>query len=154
MFPKPSRTERKKGELAVRRGRELALSKAKAAVRRRDKVCRFPRCGCRRLGLRLEVAHDVHQGMGGNPLTDRNHTPNMVLLCTHRHQFGPVSFHKGTLRVMFLSRDGFDGPVKWMLNRGPESVFRELARERRPGVLEPPTDWQNRMLDVLSELEL
>jgi hypothetical protein len=156
MFPKPSRTARKKRENKQQSEREQLEAQAKVHVRIRDKTCRFPRCGCQRRAfrLRLEVAHIEHKGAGGNPDGTRSTEGGMVLLCSHRHQHGAVSLHKGTLKVHFLSRRMFNGPVAWLLNRGPDSVWRELARESRPGVLEPLTEWQERMLETLAQLEL
>ena len=155
MFPKPSRTERVKVELSSKRAGKRAELDAKAAVRRRDKVCRFPLCGCRRLGLRLEVSHEEHKGMGGNPAGDKNVPENLVLLCVHRHQDGAISRHKGTLRVRFLSRAGFDGPVAWMVDLGTTSPrWTEVAREVAPGQLEALTEKQRGLLEALAEMEL
>jgi hypothetical protein len=152
-FPKPSRTERKKDEHARKVAREHVEDAAKAAARRRDKVCRFPLCGCRRLGLRLEVAHDEHKGMGGNPAGNRNVPENLVLMCIHRHQFGGISFHKGTLRADFLTARGFDGPVKWFVNLERDR-WTEVAREVSPGILEALAEKQRGLLEALAAMDL
>lgn len=144
-IPKPSRTARKLAEHKRRLERETHEETEKRAVRRRDKRCRFPLCGCHRLGLRLEVSHDVHKGAGGNPTGDRSDRRSMILLCVHRHQDGLVSRHKGTLRILPLVRGlGFEGPVRFMWNTI------ELARESAPGVLEPLTEEQRARLLILA----
>lgn len=157
MLPKPSRTDRLKDEHARKLARELVEDKAKAEARRRDRTCRFPLCGCRRLQLRLEVAHVQHKGSGGNPAGDRNVPENLILLCVHRHQFGGISLHKGTLRVVSLSSRGCDGPVKWMVDlsyAGSVQRWTEAAREVAPGVLEPLTEKQRGLLEALAALDL
>jgi len=117
----------KKGATALKLAkRDLAKERKaheeseKAKVRRRDKGCRFPLCGCRRLGLALkaspEVSHDKHKAMGGNPSGDRSMAAGMIQLCKHRHQDGFISRHKGGLRVVFLTDQGFNGPVEWQID--------------------------------------
>lgn len=167
--PKPSRTARKKAQLETRATRRLKEDKAKRAVRTRDPICRFPLCGCRRLKLPLQVSHDVHKGMGGNPAGDRSITPTMVRLCDHRHQFGIVSRHAGTLRAVPLSDTGYDGPVAWEVDT--ETLLRhavvpasalvetrggwfEVARESKPGVLEPFNHIQGYILGVLAGMDI
>jgi hypothetical protein len=173
-FPKPSRTARIKAEAKADRELKHDEDKAKAAVRRRDRVCRFPLCGCRKLGLVLkafaEVSHAKHKGMGGNPSGDRSITGLMVLLCRHRHQDGAVSRHAGTLRAVYLTAAGFDGPVAWRVEQGaffklwqfPPDVLTteddgrlwvEVAREVRPGKLETLLEWQAATLAHLAEME-
>lgn len=133
--------------------------KQKAHVRRRDKVCRFPLCGCRKLRMRLEVSHVTHKGMGGNPLGDRSLPSIMVLLCVHRHQDGAVSRHKGTLKAQYLTASKFNGPVAWLIDTNAAGVthrrgqhWKEVARESAPGVLEPLTPWQLGVLTMLATM--
>lgn len=163
---KTSRTATKKAKLKDRLKTKTEEKKNKGNVRKRDRVCRFPLCGCRKLGLNIqarpEVSHDRHKGIGGNRAGDRSTTALMVLLCLHRHQDGIVSRHKGTLRAVYLTSAGYDGPVAWeidveAINRhgaGREPHWREVARERTPGVLEPLTDWQRSTLELLAEMDL
>lgn len=152
MFQKPNRTDRKKKERQSKAALKQAEARAKAWVRRRDRVCRFPLCRCREIGLTLEVSHHLHKGMGGNPEGDRNTPENMVLLCTHRHRDGRISRHHGTLRVRFLTRHGFEGPVAWMVDWGTTGTrWVEVARESAPGVWEPLTAHQ---ADILSDLAM
>jgi hypothetical protein len=142
MFPKPSRTARKLQTRGLRSARLAHEQREKAKVRKRDKGCRFPLCGCRRLGLRLEVAHGVlddpksqHKGMGGNPKGDRSDAKLMVLLCDHRHQFSVWSAHAGTLRAVARTADGFDGPVTWQVQQG-DFGWVDVAYETAPSALD------------------
>jgi hypothetical protein len=164
---KPSRTARKLKERRDRLDEKNKEQTAKRDVRRRERYkCRIPLCGCAKLGLvldaRLEVSHSKHKGMGGNPLGDRSVTELMVLLCSHRHQFGAISIHAGTLRVKFLTRDRFDGAVAWWIDANRlrsdygahPPKWRELARELSPAVWIPPNDWQRATLERLAEMEL
>ena len=153
MFPKPSRTERQIEHRTMRRANQKQEKDAKAAVRRRDRVCRFPLCGCRKAGLPLEVSHVVHKSMGGNPTGDRSTTATMLLLCRHRHQDGAVSIHKGTLRVVLLTAEGCDGPVEWQIADG--DGWRTVAREYRPSdlVRADVRDWQWAILEDLARLD-
>jgi len=139
-LPKPSHTERKRAEQDRRRGRQQDERDAKAQVRRRDRICRFPGCGCKRLHLRLEVAHVRHKGAGGNPAGDRNDPANLLLLCTHRHRYGRVSLHAGTLRVRCLTARGTNGPVAWdmvweVISEKCRQEWVTLAEEARPGLV-------------------
>lgn len=163
---KPSRTARVKKAKKARAKLDTREETEKRQVRRRDRGCRFPLCGCRRLKLRLEVSHVKHKGMGGNPAGDRSIAREMVQLCTHRHQFGAVSRHAGTLRAKYLTTRGFDGPVAWeadygtllrtvprLMIVGRASDWVELARERAVSVLEPLDSWQTHILETLGAME-
>ena len=87
----------------------------KALVRKRDKVCRFPLCGCRRFNLALHVAHHPahHKGMGGHPRGDRNATALLVLVCAARHREHAVSLDRQTVKWEPLSEAGANGPIEW-----------------------------------------
>jgi hypothetical protein len=164
--PKPSTTQRKQEEHQAKVELQARERGAKTAVRRRDRRCRFPFCGCQRLGLRLEVAHADHKGMGGNPEGDRSTPDRMILLCTHRHQDGAVSLHKGTLWAKPLTPAGYDGPVAWYVDAdtlfagmyryvAKAARWAEVGRERAVGVLEEGllTPQQRRILEKLGEME-
>lgn len=173
-FFKTGRTKlrRDKRQTALDRKRDENANKAK--VRRRDKGCRFPLCGCQRLGVSplkafQEVSHDKHKSMGGNPTGDRSTTAGMVQLCKHRHQDGMFSRHKGTLRVVFLTDRGFDGPVRWEIdlgwwlmvvhNRGTrrqrdEGDWWTIATETAVNVWQPFGPLQLERLQILAKMEV
>lgn len=166
---KPTATARKK-EKKQRRQKAAKLEDSnKGQVRRRDKSCRFPLCGCRRLGLALkaapEVSHSKHKGAGGNPNGERSAAILMVLLCRHRHQDGAVSIHKGTLRARFLSPLKFGGPIAWQVDADVlrpgsyrcvdrENRWVEIARETAVQQWEPFTIKQSAILFALAEMNL
>ncbi len=75
----------------------------KRAVRLRDRVCRWPRCSCHKLKLRLEVAHIVDKAQGGS-----SHRSNMILLCVEKHQ-GRPSLHSGDLAIRPQTLSGTEG---------------------------------------------
>lgn len=158
LFAKPSRTARKVAEWTARRDKERSERAEKAKVRRRDRICRFPLCGCGRLKLRLEVSHEVHKGMGSKDGVSS--APGMVLLCSHRHQHGAVSRHAGTLRARFLTGQGYDGPVAWDIDLralrglpGQSQEWVEVARETAPGRVGVLSERQSGLLRLLAEME-
>ena len=94
-----------------------AEERAKAEVRRRDKGCRFPLCGCGRLRLAREVSHSEHKGSGGNPAGDRSVAELMVYLCRERHRTNPFSIDKGTIAwEPVLKREGANGCIRWLVD--------------------------------------
>ena len=141
------RTERKRLE-----------DRHKAIVRKRDKRCRFPLCGCQRYKLACEVGHLVHKGMGGNPAGDRSTPSGMVYLCQHRHRRSRISIHAGTLRIEPLTDRGADGPLKWAVDGTslPERVgtsgWVEVGRETAVGVLVPVSRSQRAILTELAKM--
>lgn len=162
-FPKPSRTVRKKAEHDAKSSRRRDELKEKAKVRRRDAVCRFPLCGCKRLGLPLEVSHETHKGMGSKDGVST--ADQMVLLCSHRHRHGAISRHAGTLKARFVTPDRYDGAIAWyvdcevihakLFGAGAHGErWMEVARERRPGVLESLRPDQRGMLELLADMGL
>jgi hypothetical protein len=133
----------------------------KTAVRRRDRYCRFPLCGCRRFHLALHVSHQTHKGMGGNPREDRSTPDRMMLLCSARHKENSVSIDRGTLRWRALTKDGAAGPVAWEVQhheRWAGSPWRqkwvEVARETAVQSIEPPVAWQFAILQQLAKMEM
>lgn len=158
---KPSRTARKLATRKTRLERRTKEDQEKAKVRRRDRRCRFPLCGCRKLQLRLEVSHQEHKGIGGNPAGDRSTADKMIYLCVHRHQDGAISRHKGTLRIIARTAEGMNGPVIFEVdmnrleqNAASGQKWRRVAWESKPGVLEPLEPWQRALLEQLAEMEL
>lgn len=157
---KPSRTARKKAEKKKKTDRKTKERQSMDVARKADRGCRFPLCGCKKLGLRVEVAHLRHRGMGGNPKGDRTQPDNVISLCTHRHQHGAVSLHKGTLRIEPLTDAGTRGPVAFYIDRqyayteGPDGWFC-VAHETSPGMLAIPlTSMQLNTLGILAEMDL
>ena len=115
-FEKPSRTARLKATKKKKAAAGRTVVDAKLEVRKRESNrCRFPMCGCLKLGINLEVSHDRHVGMGGGK-PERSKTSGLMLLCAHRHQWGKVSIHKGTLKTVPLTDAGNDGPVRWLVD--------------------------------------
>lgn len=174
-------TKLKKEKHSRQRERQAAEDDNKARVRNRDRRCRFPLCGCHALKLALkafpEVSHSKHKSMGGNPSGDRSLAELMVYLCKHRHQDGPVSRHKGTMRALPLTTSGYDGPVSWQLEAdilglvavdagetpvpcrpfsdGPFGrVWVEIARESSVGTLLPfEFPWQEGVCRELAKMD-
>lgn len=135
---------------------------AKKEVRRRDKHCRFPLCGCRKGRPALHVSHQVHKGMGGNPKADRSVPELMVLLCAARHRENRISVDQGTVRWEALTAEGANGPIRWLLAPMtlyvPEDVLLhpmtefELARETAVQRLADLTPEQRKVLTVLARM--
>jgi hypothetical protein len=163
--PKPSRTARKKAKRTAVVGRQTTEATNKRAAKKRDgHRCRFPLCGCAKLKLRIESSHDAHKGMGGNPAGDRSLTSGLMTLCVHRHQDGIISRHKGTLRAVYLTDRGSDGPVAWEIDGGAylRSVVKhvsgmgwmEVAREVAVQRLAPLTEQQRSILEDLAGMDI
>lgn len=121
---KGTATRERRKKHRVQKAKETSAMKA---ARTRDKVCRFPLCPCKKLRLRLEVAHQVHRGMGGNPAGDRTTTAGLVLLCFERHQ-GRTSLHSGDVRWVPLGDRGADGLIRWEY-RTESGEWKMLASE-------------------------
>lgn len=158
VLAKPSRTARKIREHKEKLKLDRDELDNKAFVRRRDRFCRFPMCGCGRLKMRGEVSHGQHKGMGGNPAGDRSLAALMVLLCPHRHQHASVSIHAGTLKPRFLTSRKYGGPIAWLVDVSALSSkvirthWREVARESAINVWEPFHEWQYEILHRLGEM--
>jgi 5-methylcytosine-specific restriction endonuclease McrA len=87
-----------------RKSVEATRKAAKKFVRRDDGYrCRFPKCECRALNLRLEVAHVIPLSLGG---TDAH--ANLILLCTEKHR-GCPSLHSGDLKITCQTAMGTRG---------------------------------------------
>lgn len=99
--------------------------KNKATVRRRDRDCRFPLCGCKALKIMGHVAHRRHKGSGGNPARDRSCPADMILVCACRHRENRISLDRGTLRWEGQSNMMANGLVTW------EILTSELPKELR-----------------------
>lgn len=158
---KPSATLRKIKARKVRLDAKSSENDNKKEARKRDgHRCRFPRCGCRLLQLRLEVSHQQHKGAGGDITGKRSPVSGLITFCVHRHQHGPVSIHKGTLRARPLTPAGTNGQVAFevdlsvILNHLDAPRWFEVARETAVQQLAPLTDRQQRILARLAEMTL
>ena len=80
-----------KGEaLLQRRAKRRMLDQAERivmqAARQRDgNRCRVPECEHRTAKLPIDVAHERHRGMGGNPKGDRTILEGLIALCRSHH---------------------------------------------------------------------
>jgi hypothetical protein len=110
-----------------RKGLVKAEDAAKAEVRKRDRICRWPHCqNCRRYKPAFEVAHVVRaKGMGGDHGTVS--TPDKMMLLdriTHGEQ------ERNTRDVRPLTDAGTDGPCEfwsWTAQDGWFLIARETA---------------------------
>ena len=159
---KPSRTARKLKERQTKLDRKATERKSMNEVRKVDKTCRFPLCGCKKLGLAQHISHMQHRGIGGNPKGDRTQPENLIKLCFHRHQDGAVSIHRGTLKIEPLTDAGARGPVLFWVDTASLSMpaigaytgpWFLIASEIRPGVLEPLFPMQEHYLKELARME-
>jgi hypothetical protein len=89
--------------------RKAAEKKAMDEVRKLDKVCRVPNCEHMPKKPRLEVMHEEHRGMGGNPAGDRTEIHKMLLGCFIHHG----EYDRGDLDFKKLSNKGTRGRLKW-----------------------------------------
>lgn len=158
---KPCATERKLKHRQTRRDARTSEDANKQAARKRDSYkCRFPLCGCRRAGLRLEVSHQEHKGAGGNPSGSRSQVKGLITLCVHRHQDGAVSIHKGTLKIKPLTTAGTNGPVAFLVDRSlvwpqfKRDRWFQVAQETAVQQLAPPSPVQQAVLERLAELAI
>lgn len=110
MEPVGAHRRRKKADIKARERRAMET------VRKRDAGCRFPLCGCRRRGIRLEVSHSEHRGSGGNPAGDRTDTSTMVQVCAWRHKEGIFSIDKHSLRWVPMTTLGANGSIQWQVD--------------------------------------
>jgi len=147
---KPARGAAKSEADQRRERREQREAEAKAQVRRRDRYCRFPLCGCDRERLARHVAHERHKGMGGNPLGDRSDPEHMILLCSARHRESTYSYDKGTVQIAPLTTRGLAGPCVFTVLWGDEWVL--VGREERIHEFQPFDPTQRHILRELAEL--
>lgn len=102
-----------KGEYVLERKRAERQHKERerevmAAVKAEDgHRCRVP--GCRYSLLRVEVAHEKHRGMGGNPTEDRTVPEVLIALCLRHHQ----AYDKGDLEIEPRTERGLRGPCAY-----------------------------------------
>lgn len=113
----PDLTKPKKGSAllasrARRAGRVAAEQKVMQEAKRRDgHQCRVPACEYRPKRLRIEAAHLVHRGMGGDPRGTRTTRAGLISLCVIHH----AEFDAGQLTILPLTERGTDGPCSFTL---------------------------------------
>lgn len=140
----------------------------KTTVRKDDDyACRFPRCSCLLKRIHPDVAHDVHKGIGGDPLKQRSGIQNLICLCPARHKESRLSLHAGTIRMEYLTELGTRGAVRWWVDAtavdtsigsrqaGDERwvvVGTEEIAEKKPRRWVPFTKAQGALLAQIAEL--
>lgn len=149
------------------------------AVRREDRYCRVPQCGCGRMQLTLEVAHAGelgHRKMGGDKALMTTVPENLLLACRPRHRAHRFAIDKKTLKPLALTERGLRGPVQWLVDVSIAELVAKpadwapnwaelvrfhggrpwylLATEIRPHVCEPFTAAQQAMLDALAAMTI
>ena len=107
---------------------------------REDYTCRFPH-GC---GDVIEVSHQKHRGMGGDPTGECSDPRIMVAVCGVIHRTGKIALDQKNLRWVPLTDDGANGPIEWQVKLGAVPGFVgdaddwiRVAVESAPGWLEP-----------------
>lgn len=147
---KPEKGEKTREHRKLSRKAEAVEAAAKGHVRKRDRYCRFPLCGCDEFRLARHVAHTKHKGMGGNPKGDRSHALTMLVLCSARHRESAYSLDMGTIRVTPLTKMGTAGACVFeVLSRDNQTWF-EVGRERGLHDFEPFTMEQRTLLTYLA----
>jgi hypothetical protein len=158
MFKQPLAAKIRRG--LKREARDQRERNHKTEVRRRDRYCRFPLCGCRRFKLPTHASHGKHKGMGGNPKEDRSRPEDMLLVCSARHQDNRVAIHRGTLKIQPLDGRDYGGPCKWIVDlraMGDSPLYMipkwfEVAREKARHEFEAFTPQQRAVLEELREM--
>lgn len=141
---------RKVARVIKKRKIDKVENDSKADVRRRDRFCRFPRCGCKSFNLARHVAHLDHKGMGGDPSGERSKPERMIVLCSARHKENKYALDRGTIRIRPRTRKGTAGPCAFDV--ALEGLWTEVGRETRLHVFEPFTPAQATVLDVLAQM--
>ncbi len=115
--------------------------KVKDEVRRLDRSCRWPHCtNCRTFHPRLEVAHRIAKGIGGDHSV-RTTPENLILLDYLTHQ-GSDGLEQHRKYVEPLTDLGTRGPCafyekRYSETRAGEWTWHCVGVERSPGVLDP-----------------
>lgn len=115
--PKPA-----KGSALIERRERRAEVEAyeegeKRAVRLRDKRCRWPHCAnCKAFTPRLEVAHVIAKGMGGDHSL-KSSRDQMVLIDYLTHQ-GRDGLEQHGRKIEPLTDQGTDGPCAFYVADG------------------------------------
>lgn len=86
---------------------------------REDYTCRFPH----QCGRDIEVSHQQHRGMGGDPTGERTDPRIMVGVCHVIHRTGKIALDKKNLRWVPLTPAGANGPIEWQVKLGAVPGF-------------------------------
>jgi hypothetical protein len=125
---KPTFGATTRGRKAARKAIEAMRRQRKAEARARDShQCRWPRCDCKALKLRLEVDHIVPLSLGG---TDE--LENLLTLCAEKH----AALHRCDADVEKLTKAGANGCLAFYL-RDESGELRHVATEKAIGISEP-----------------
>jgi hypothetical protein len=109
-YPKPDKGSHWKDGRDRRKAVESYEDAEKRKVRLRDKGCRWPHCdNCRTYKPRLEVAHVIAKGMGGDHGL-KSSADQMMQLDRLTHQGGTGSVEQHGRRIEPLTPAGTDGP--------------------------------------------
>ena len=106
-FPKPRRGSALLAARTRRANRVAAEQKIMRQARRRDHgECRWPRCAYKSKSLPIDVCHDRHRGMGGNPSGGRTRLNELISLCRVHH--GQLDAHE--IGIETQGNQMFSGP--------------------------------------------
>lgn len=99
-----------------------------AALIRDGQKCRVPRCEFPT--LRVDPAHMVHRGMGGNPKGDRTERKTVIALCMKHHG----AYDSGRLEIECLTAQQFDGPCAYSRWNATTGCMEHFGIDKRIGV--------------------
>lgn len=121
---------------------------------REDYTCRFPHA----CGASIEVSHQKHRGMGGDPTGDCSDPRIMVGVCGVIHRTGKIALDKKNLRWVPLTDAGADGPIEWQVKLGAVHGFVgdaddwiRVVVESSPRRLEPPLEVHRLLLAAIGK---
>ncbi len=131
---KPLKGDYRLEQRKAQRQRKATEADIMAEAKKRDHgKCRFPRCTF--TDLRVESAHLVHRGMGGNPALDRTERRKLIALCLRHHQ---MLDRLRWIRIEPVDADlGTDGCCAFYEINPTNGVLEHIATEKLIGVSEP-----------------
>lgn len=131
--PKPVKGDDWKRSRQRRAERRLHERKQMDAAKRRDgNKCRVPRCEHAPRSPRIEPAHYIHRGMGGNPSGDRTERALIVSLCFLHHADYDWKTNVD-LEIEPQTSAMFDGPCAYYF-RAKGGEFVHYATEKVIGI--------------------
>ena len=99
-----------------------------AAKVRDEYKCRVPRCIYKSKQLRIDAAHQVHRGMGGDPRGTRTERRTCIALCVVHHG----EYDHGDLDISPLTDRVFDGPCEYHWPASGKSLYERTLRLPEP----------------------